>query len=145
MIALSSGRACLYLMCLVAMLQKVYRGENYGVPIPNRMDGWRPPAKTKHLFPWVWLFGTLKTMLSSHQPNQDFKQTADSDTITTYQVSSVQLVTDKKLGALNKAYLRQSHSGAYTRSTLVEGLSVLCETVSLVNKWRLSQMFCGRQ
>ena len=30
-------------------------------------------------------------------------KTADSDTVSTYQVSSVQLVTDKKLEALNKA------------------------------------------
>ena len=29
--------------------------------------------------------------------------TADSDTVSTYQVSSVQLVTDKKLEAFNKA------------------------------------------
>ena len=34
-----------------------------------------------------------------------FKQTADSDTVLTYQVFSVQLVTDHKLEALNKAYL----------------------------------------
>ena len=32
-----------------------------------------------------------------------FEQIADNDTISTYQVSSVQLVTDKKLEALNKA------------------------------------------
>ena len=32
-----------------------------------------------------------------------FGQTADSDTVLTYQVSSVQLVTDKKLKAINKA------------------------------------------
>ena len=31
-------------------------------------------------------------------------KTADSDTVSTYQVSSVQLVTDKKLEAINKAY-----------------------------------------
>ena len=35
-------------------------------------------------------------------------KTADSDTVSTYQVSSVQLVTDKKLEAFNKALdLRQ--------------------------------------
>ena len=33
-------------------------------------------------------------------------KTADSETVSTYQVSSVQLVTDKKLEALNKAYIR---------------------------------------
>ena len=32
-----------------------------------------------------------------------FSKYADSDTVSTYQVSSVQLVTDKKLEALNKA------------------------------------------
>ena len=32
-----------------------------------------------------------------------FEQTADSDTILTHQVSSVQLVTDMKLEALNEA------------------------------------------
>ena len=31
------------------------------------------------------------------------EQTADSETISTFQVSSVQLVTDKSLEALNKA------------------------------------------
>ena len=31
-------------------------------------------------------------------------KTADSDTVSTYQVSSVQLVTDKKLEAFNKAW-----------------------------------------
>ena len=30
-------------------------------------------------------------------------KTADSDTVSTYQVSSVQLVTDKKIEAFNKA------------------------------------------
>ena len=32
-----------------------------------------------------------------------FSKTADSDTVSTYQVSSVQLVTDKKLEAFNNA------------------------------------------
>ena len=32
-----------------------------------------------------------------------YSKTADSDTVSTYQVSSVQLVTDKKLEAFNKA------------------------------------------
>ena len=32
-------------------------------------------------------------------------KTADSETVSTYQVSSVQLVTDKKLEAFNKAFL----------------------------------------
>ena len=30
------------------------------------------------------------------------RKTADSDTVSTYQISSVQLVTDKKLEAFNK-------------------------------------------
>ena len=34
---------------------------------------------------------------------QSGSKTADSDTVSTYQVSSVQLVTDKKLEAFNKA------------------------------------------
>ena len=33
---------------------------------------------------------------------KSFCKTADSDTVSTYQVSSVQLVTDKKLKAFNK-------------------------------------------
>ena len=32
-----------------------------------------------------------------------FERTADSDTVSTYYVSSVQLVTDEQLKALNKA------------------------------------------
>ena len=39
-----------------------------------------------------------------------FEQTADSDTVSTYQVSSVQWVIDKRLlEAFNKAKLRPSH------------------------------------
>ena len=36
-------------------------------------------------------------------------QTADNDNVSTYQISSVQLVTDKKLEAFDKAKLRPSH------------------------------------
>ena len=36
--------------------------------------------------------------------------TLDSDTVSTYQVSSVQLVTDKKLEAFNKALKRPDRS-----------------------------------
>ena len=45
-----------------------------------------------------------------------FEQTADSDTVSTYQVSSVQLVTNKKLEALTESELRPDrHScGTYT-------------------------------
>ena len=38
-----------------------------------------------------------------------FEQTADSNTILTYQIPSVKLVTDKKLEALNKELFRLSH------------------------------------
>ena len=69
-----------------------------------------------------------------------FEQTADSDTVSTYQASSLQLVTDKKLEALNKHSLDRHTCGTYTRSTVVNGLSVLCEAVSLVIEWRLSQV-----
>ena len=35
-----------------------------------------------------------------------------------------------------KHSLHLHNSGNYTRSTVVDGLSVLCEAVSLVNEWR---------
>ena len=38
----------------------------------------------------------------------NFEQTADSDIVSTYQVSSVHFVIDKKLGDLNKAQQRPS-------------------------------------
>ena len=38
-----------------------------------------------------------------------FEHTADSDTASTYQVSSVQLVTDKKLEAFNKVLYSIDH------------------------------------
>ena len=38
-----------------------------------------------------------------------FERTADSDTVLTYQVASAQLVTNKKLEALNKAQFLPSH------------------------------------
>ena len=52
----------------------------------------------------------------------------------------MQLVTDKKLAAFNKYSLAVTLVGPNTGSTVVEGLSVLCEAVSLVNEWRLSQV-----
>ena len=52
----------------------------------------------------------------------------------------MQLVTDKKLEALTKLGLDRHTSGTYTRSAVVEGLSVLCEAVLLVNEWRLSRV-----
>ena len=55
----------------------------------------------------------LLGMSLSYEMREDFvkfcetslklSKTADSDTVSTYQVSSVQLVTDKKLEAFNKA------------------------------------------
>ena len=36
------------------------------------------------------------------EASDEHSKTADSDTVSTYQVSSVQLVTDKKLEAFNK-------------------------------------------
>ena len=47
----------------------------------------------KHL---SYIFASQTKMINT-------KQTADSDTVSTNQVSSMQLVTDKKLEALNKA------------------------------------------
>ena len=45
---------------------------------------------------------SLKYCLNANTTDTHSK-TADSDTVSTYQVSSVQLVTDKKLEAFNKA------------------------------------------
>ena len=51
------------------------------------------------------IFIRFKTINSDKCRNKiiHFKHTADSDTVLTHQVSSVQLVTDKKLQAFNKA------------------------------------------
>ena len=43
------------------------------------------------------------TLLPEEFGERNTIKTADSDTVSTYQVSSVQLVTDKKLEAFNKA------------------------------------------
>ena len=43
------------------------------------------------------------TCIVMQEASDAHSKTADSDTVSTYQVSSVQLVTDKKLGAFNKA------------------------------------------
>ena len=43
------------------------------------------------------------TSLVMQEASDALSKTADSDTVSTYQVSSVQLVTDKKLEAFNKA------------------------------------------
>ena len=45
----------------------------------------------------------LKCERSTILPKTNCWKTADSDTVSTYQVSLVQLVTDKKLEAFNKA------------------------------------------
>ena len=44
-----------------------------------------------------------KTCIVMQEASDAHSKTADSDTVSTYQVSSVQLVTDKKLEAFNKA------------------------------------------
>ena len=46
---------------------------------------------------------SMRRLATTTEINCGFEQTADNDTASTYQVSSVQLVTNKKLGALNKA------------------------------------------
>ena len=46
---------------------------------------------------------SLTFMYSNARGYDALSKTADSDTVLTYQVSSVQLVTDKKLEAFNKA------------------------------------------
>ena len=43
------------------------------------------------------------TCIVMQEASDALTKTADSDTVSTYQVSSVQLVTDKKLEAFNKA------------------------------------------
>ena len=43
------------------------------------------------------------TCIVMQEASDAHSKTADSDTVSTYQVSSVQLVTDKKLEAFNKA------------------------------------------
>ena len=47
----------------------------------------------------------FKTMsfIVMQEASDALSKTADSDTVSTYQVSSVQLVTDKKLEAFNKS------------------------------------------
>ena len=42
-------------------------------------------------------------LIVMQEASDALSKTADSDTVSTYQVSSVQLVTDKKLEAFNKA------------------------------------------
>ena len=51
-------------------------------------------------------FGRIEinlTYIVMQEASDALSKTADSDTVCTYQVSSVQLVTDKKLEAFNKA------------------------------------------
>ena len=45
----------------------------------------------------------IKTCIVMQEASDALSKTADSDTVSTYQVSSVHLVTDKKLEAFNKA------------------------------------------
>ena len=44
-----------------------------------------------------------QTCIVMQEASDALSKTADSDTVSTYQVSSVQLVADKKLEAFNKA------------------------------------------
>ena len=44
-----------------------------------------------------------KTKIVMQEASDAHSKTADSDTVSTYHVSSVRLVTDKKLEAFNKA------------------------------------------
>ena len=46
---------------------------------------------------------SLVNKIVMQEASDAHSKTADSDTVSTYQVSSVQLVTDKKLEAFNKA------------------------------------------
>ena len=52
----------------------------------------------------------------------------------------MQLVTDKNLEVLIKHNLDRHTCGTYTRSIVVDGLSILYEAVSLVNEWQLLQV-----
>ena len=45
-----------------------------------------------------------KIRIVMQEASDAHSKTADSDTVSTYQVSSVQLVTDKKLEAFNKVW-----------------------------------------
>ena len=62
-------------------------------------------------------FVNLQTM-----PN--LEQTAESDTVSTYQVSTVRVVTDNQLEALIKHSLDRHTCKTYTRSTVVDRLLV---------------------
>ena len=52
---------------------------------------------------------TFHSCIVMQEASDALSKTADSDAVSTYQVSSVQLVTDKKLEAFNKAYLKPLH------------------------------------
>ena len=68
-------------------------------------------------------------------------KTADSDTVSTYQVSSVQLVTDKKLEAFNKAYYLDDVAITYFSSSIAkieENLSNDMKTIcQYLHDWQL--------
>ena len=53
----------------------------------------------------IWSLEALKSKerIVMQEASDALSKTADSDTVSTYQVSSVQLVTDKKQEAFNKA------------------------------------------
>ena len=54
-------------------------------------------------FPIISILVELHEIIVMQEASDAHSKTADSDTVSTYQVSSVQLVTDKKLEAFNKA------------------------------------------
>ena len=49
-------------------------------------------------------FKLINSCIVMQEASDAPSKTADSDTVSTYEVSLVQLVTDKKLEAFNKAY-----------------------------------------
>ena len=55
-------------------------------------------------------------------------KTADSDTVSTYQVSSVQLVTDKKLEAFNKAWCGGLSNALFKASSFLSVTNCTKET-----------------
>ena len=61
------------------------------------------PQIFSHIASDKWSAEIEFTYIVMQETSDAHSKTADSDTVSTYQVSSVQLVTDKKLEAFNKA------------------------------------------
>ena len=59
--------------------------------------------KQYHIDQQVGKSSVSEIILVMQEASDALSKTADSDTVSIYQVSSVQLVTDKKLEAFNKA------------------------------------------